>query len=307
VVVADDAPGTATVTLHSQAVVSGPATLAVTATPIAATEAKPFSGPAASFTSSDPSQVAADFTATIDWGDGATSPGTISGTAAGFTVTGDHTYADEGTFPTRVTILDATSGPTGSGASTATVAEADAFSGIGSSFTATQGTAFTKNLATFTDANTHNTAGDLPATIDWGDSTSSTGAVTGSAGTFAVTGSHAYGSVGTFTVTITLHDDVSGVVKLTVTVVAATSPTPAGSGGSTTPTTTSPTTTSPTTGTPQLLAFTGGNQARPLGLAVILIVLGSGTLVASRFRRCVPKHRTSRRRRGPRSSGNAGR
>src|SRR5262249_49920998 len=43
------------------------------------------------------SDTAADFTATINWGDGTTSTGTVVGSNGSFTVEADHTYADEGT------------------------------------------------------------------------------------------------------------------------------------------------------------------------------------------------------------------
>ncbi len=60
----------------------------------------------ASFTG-DPTALAADFSAIIDWGDNATSAGTVSTSGGGgFRVTGTHTYADEGVYPIRVTITD---------------------------------------------------------------------------------------------------------------------------------------------------------------------------------------------------------
>jgi hypothetical protein len=58
----------------------------------------------ATFTDADPGGIASDYTATIHWGDGTTSTGTISGH---FTVTGGHTYASTGTKAISVTITDA--------------------------------------------------------------------------------------------------------------------------------------------------------------------------------------------------------
>ena len=40
-----------------------------------------------------------DFTATINWGDGTTTAGTVIGSNGSFTVAGGHTYADEGSDP----------------------------------------------------------------------------------------------------------------------------------------------------------------------------------------------------------------
>src|SRR5258705_7581386 len=49
----------------------------------------------ASFTVDNTTDAAGDFTATIDWGDGTTSAGTIVGSNGSFTVEGGHTYLDE--------------------------------------------------------------------------------------------------------------------------------------------------------------------------------------------------------------------
>jgi hypothetical protein len=59
-----------------------------------------FNGPVASFTDGNPTSTTADFTATIDWGDG-TPPtaGVVSqpgGTGTAYIVSGSHTYADSG-------------------------------------------------------------------------------------------------------------------------------------------------------------------------------------------------------------------
>src|SRR5207245_579927 len=83
----------------------------------------------ATFTSPTPAQ-ASNFSASIDWGDGTTSPGTITGPDQNgeFTVLGSHTYAEEGevevdavdAFPVTVTITDGTSATV---TSTANIAE----------------------------------------------------------------------------------------------------------------------------------------------------------------------------------------
>ena len=58
----------------------------------------------------NPTQTAADWTATIDWGDGTTTPGTVSGPDAGgvFSVMGSHSYAAPApaTEPIIVTVTD---------------------------------------------------------------------------------------------------------------------------------------------------------------------------------------------------------
>jgi type VI protein secretion system component Hcp len=56
------------------------------------------------FTDSNPSDPANNFTALINWGDGTTSWGTVSGSNGSFTVTGTHTYANEGSDNITATI-----------------------------------------------------------------------------------------------------------------------------------------------------------------------------------------------------------
>jgi hypothetical protein len=90
----------------------------------AAWVADPGPGPGravATFTSSDPSATASTFTATIDWGDGHHSAGTIAPNGrGGFSVSGRNTYATPGTYSINVVVTDATGG-SGTGQGTANV------------------------------------------------------------------------------------------------------------------------------------------------------------------------------------------
>ena len=61
----------------------------------------------ATFISSNAAEPVSAFAATIHWGDGAISPGTISGSGPSFTVSGSHTYLDEGLFAVTITVADA--------------------------------------------------------------------------------------------------------------------------------------------------------------------------------------------------------
>jgi hypothetical protein len=84
----------------------------VTVLPISATGGNSFSGQTgqpvggtvATF-SADSTDSAGDFAATIDWGDGTTSPGTISGTNPSFVVSGTHGYSTPGSYTITVTIV----------------------------------------------------------------------------------------------------------------------------------------------------------------------------------------------------------
>ena len=48
----------------------------------------------ATFTDNNPGDVAGNFAAVINWGDGTTSTGTVTGGDGAFTVTGTHVYPD---------------------------------------------------------------------------------------------------------------------------------------------------------------------------------------------------------------------
>jgi PKD repeat protein len=186
----------------------------ITAFPVdfSVAEGAAFNGAVATFEDDNAAATPADFTATIDWGDGtATTPGTIASSSAAFTVLGQHTYADEGSFTVTVTISDVSPGTgTATATDTATVTESDSLSGTGVSFAALAGTSFTTAVANFTDTFTGNVPSDFTATIDWGDATTSAGTVTGGGGAYSVSGTHTYAGSGTFTVTVTLSDDAPG-------------------------------------------------------------------------------------------------
>src|SRR5947207_1695347 len=65
-------------------------------------------------------------------------------------------------------------------------------------------------VGSFTDTDTTNVAGDFTATIAWGDGTTSAGTITGSAGAYTVSGTHAYATPGRFTYTVAVSDDAPG-------------------------------------------------------------------------------------------------
>jgi hypothetical protein len=97
-----------------------------TGSAVSAAEGSVFSGVVA--TGTDPSTTG--LTATIDWGDGsATSSGTVVKTGETFTVSGNHTYADDGSYTVTTKIDDtATSLNLTKATSTATVASVQSLS-----------------------------------------------------------------------------------------------------------------------------------------------------------------------------------
>ena len=171
----------------------------------------------ATFTDADPYASASDFTATIDWGDGTTTAGSVVAHNGTFEVDGAHTYKDEGKYSVGVSIKDV-GGSTASAKSTATIADADVLAGKGLSLQAHVG----QNLkdvvvATFNDTYTGNVASDFTATINWGDGVTSAGVVSDVAGKISVAGSHTYEKSGHDTVTVTLRDDPPGTASATAT------------------------------------------------------------------------------------------
>jgi membrane-bound inhibitor of C-type lysozyme len=183
------------------------APVTATGTSSSATEGGSFTATVATFTDADPAATAAEYAATIDWGDGSSGPGTITGSAAAFSVAGTHTYAEEGTRAVTVTISD-TDNPLSSVTVDSTVVVADAALAASGACSATSLRSYSGPTATFVDAaSPSGTASDFTATINWGDGTSTAGTVSSAGGgSYTVGGSHTFPSVGRFTLTTTIRD-----------------------------------------------------------------------------------------------------
>ena len=178
-------------------------------------EGTAFSGAVATFTDADPNGTVSDYTATIRWGDGTTTAGTVTAIGGGFQVAGAHTYADEGNFTVQVIIKDV-GGASATVSPTASVAEGDFLAGAIVLASPTEGANVTSAVAVISDTNAASTPGDFNAAIDWGDGTDSLGTITGSGGAFTVTGGHVYADEGTFTVRVTIEDDAPGTATVTL-------------------------------------------------------------------------------------------
>jgi len=149
-----------------------------------------------------------NYSATLGWGDGTTSTGVVASLGGGnFSVSGNHIYAEEGTFTFSVGVTDS-DGSSSTGTNTATVTDAPLTPLSSSPFGFSPGTSLNNIvLGTFGDANAVGPASDFSVTIDWGDGLTDVGTASGGGGTFSVTGSHTYNAPGIFTITSTINDD----------------------------------------------------------------------------------------------------
>ncbi len=207
-VIISEEDGSAATPVVSTATVVTP--LQLSASPLSASEGTAFSGTVGTFTDNLGAGSPSSYSATISWGDGSSSAGAISATGGnGFAIAGTHTYADEGSFGTTIS-LTSTGGFSATAGSAAAVADSDAFTGTGTSLTLQTGQAFSGAVATFSDSNAGTAASELHATIAWGDGASSTGTITGSAGSFSVSGAHTYSTAGSYTTSVTLGENAPG-------------------------------------------------------------------------------------------------
>jgi hypothetical protein len=169
----------------------------------------------ATFTDDNEEGVLTDYTATIDWGDGTLTPGTITqpaGPGTPYLVSGTHQYDDSGGsqemdgFPVVVTIKDV------GGSVAYATSQANVFDPVlidpGTPVGATEARAFQGQVATFSSSNPEATTGDFTAIVNWGDGQSSSGTILPtSGGGFQVVGNHTYTQAGVFSVSTTVRDD----------------------------------------------------------------------------------------------------
>ena len=171
-----------------------------------------FSGTVATFTDADPAGALADYTATINWGNGVTVNGVVTGPVAGvFSVTGSHTF-EAGVYPVSVFIKDV-GGSSATAVTTFTITDPTPVVApiAPSALTKIEGAGFTAPIGAFTDPNLIAPVSDFSATINWGDATTSAGTISQLAsGTFVVTGSHTYAEDTTggspYAITFTVKD-----------------------------------------------------------------------------------------------------
>lgn len=152
--------------------------------------------------------------AVINWGDGQTTIGIISGGPGAFSVTGSHTYAAADTYTTSVTVALPTVA-TSTGVGQADIASPSQYTLTSVLIVTPVSQLFSGTVANFTDTNTDSLASNFTASIAWGDGSTTPATVTGGNGSFAVSGMYTYSSAGTYTATVTIADQTG--VTFTVT------------------------------------------------------------------------------------------
>ena len=174
------------------------------------------------FSDANPYATAADFTTSINWGDGVTADvgavALIGGTATSstFGIYGNHTYTSDSISPfnVAVTVVDDGGSTLPVINTTATISDPLLIVAGGYKVTATEGQASgLQTVATFIDPSGANTPGTYPANIDWGDGTSRPACVNFGGGFFAVQGNHTYAEESAadhagstpYTITVTLN------------------------------------------------------------------------------------------------------
>jgi hypothetical protein len=142
-----------------------------------------YSGPVATFTDDNPSPELVDFSATINWGDGSSSTGSVAlGGGNKLVVSGSHTWAADGSYPVDVYLFDVQSQ-----ASVCEVAQA----GSGNLVIGTpEYSTYSGAVATFTASGSNVTFSY--GWIYWGDGGSSQGTVSGGNGSYVISGTHFY-------------------------------------------------------------------------------------------------------------------
>ncbi len=171
----------------------------------------------ASFTGNQ-SDAAGSFTASIDWGDGQVTTGTVEGENGSFVVKGTHSYALTGTYTIGVTVngLDSVQGSAASSAQ------------VGNLLAGAEGTLA---VATFRSIDPNASVGQFSATVNWGDGTSSNSIsnpdkvwITFANGVYTVHGKHTYAdnslgqTGGVYTAGVTVNGPYSESINSTTTV-----------------------------------------------------------------------------------------
>lgn len=183
--------------------------------------------PVASFSNGAPGATAGEFSATINWGDGAaTEQGTIipdPNNSGSFLVEGNHTYADgPNTYTTTISVTETGIAAPTVATGTATVANVPPTVTLGGTTTG-----FINQIIqlpiTATDPSAADTAAGFTYLIQWGDGATQTITPTANNGT-GQSPTHAYTAAGNYTISVTATDKDGGASTTSETMQIAAAP-----------------------------------------------------------------------------------
>ncbi|WP_422925029.1 FG-GAP-like repeat-containing protein [Singulisphaera sp. PoT] len=198
---------------------SGPNPSDLTVQDASASVGVPFNGLVASFGSSITDASPGDFAATILWGDGNVSSGTITTDGSGqFRVSGSNTYRKAGTNPVTVQVQGLGTYSISAQGSLVVSAATLADSSTPTTFSVRQeANTGTRVLATFTSSNPLANLADFNAKVDWGGSLAGVPFVSivpvgtsGGVSTWRVMGNAIYSEVGTYPISVSVVDSDGG-------------------------------------------------------------------------------------------------
>lgn len=163
----------------------------------------------ATFTDPGGAESLDNYSASIFWGDGASSPGIVAfnvvlGT---FAVQGNHSYAQAGTNSIILTLHHASAADV-TGVDTVVVTPPAVAAVGGFTILAVEGApSASETVATFTDPASAGPLANYSAQIDWGDGKTSAGTLSlnSTSGVFTVQGAHTYAEQGADAIKVTIH------------------------------------------------------------------------------------------------------
>ena len=209
------------------AIVAKTSKLTVDAKNISVIQDDAFSATVATFTDTNHAETVGDFTATITWGDGTTSTGTIVADVNGsgnvvagkFDVIGYHTYTNSGKDLITVTVTDTASAPTVIQSDSSNTKIAPAIKAKGQNFSENAGSSTNVVVATFTEQDGASLS-DISATINWGNGVTTPGTLLSLGNDrYEVTGQAPYQIVDSakaqYTVTTSITDNNGGSAEVT--------------------------------------------------------------------------------------------
>jgi hypothetical protein len=168
----------------------------------------------ATFTDANTQATAGDFSGTINWGDGSAlqnfTSSAVTGSGGSYAVSGSHQYTEEGSYNITVTFNDG-GGSSITDTGSTMVADAAPMAGTATVGGGVAGVTPASLTATFSDANHGAPTSDFSGTINWGDSSPlqafTSSAVSGSGGSYTISGSHLYAVQGSYSITVKINDD----------------------------------------------------------------------------------------------------